>query len=145
MNETFDEFFERYRDNGLKLGDGIDHIVSWWRYKEHPCVHIVLYEELLDNFKGNILQLAQFLECPLSLEDVERVRRESSFAAMRSRGIGAYHKDILIDESVQPFFRKAIKGDWRTMLSREQRGYVDEVIQKKLHPLGLYLDLDVWA
>ena len=143
MDENFEQFFERYRDNGLKFGDSIDHIVSWWRHKEHPCVHIVFYEDLLDNFMENIRQVAKFLECPLSVEDEERVRRESCLKAMRSRGVSAYHKDI-IDESVQPFFRKAIKGEWRTMFSKEQQNYVDRDIKAKLHPLGLYLDLDVW-
>ena len=143
MNETFDEFFERYRDNGLKFGNVIDHIVSWWRYKEHRRVHIVLYEDLLDDFEGNIRQLAKFLECPLSVKDEERVHRESCLTAMRSRGARAYHKDVFIDESVQPFFRKGIKGDWRTTFSSEHQKYMDQHIKARLHPLGLYIDLNV--
>ena len=127
VDENFEQFFERYRDNGLKFGNGIDHIVSWWRYKEHPCVRIVFYEDLLDDFIENIRQVAKFLECPLSVEDEVRVRSESCLKAMRSRGVSAYQPDI-IDESVQPLFRKAIKGDWRTMFSKEQQNYVDQDI-----------------
>ena len=143
MNETFEEFFARYRDNCLQFGDVIDHIVSWWSYRDHPCVHIVFYEDLLEDFTRTIRQLAKFLGCSLSMEDEERVCRESSLEAMRSRGVSAYYKGTLVDESVQPFFRKAIKGDWRTTFSNEQKDYVDQHIKEKLHPLGLYLDLDV--
>ena len=142
MDETFEEFFERYRDNGVVFGNNTDHIADWWRYKQHPCVHIVFYEDLLDDFKGNIRQLAKFLECPLSEEDEERVYRASRLEVMKSRGITDYI-EITMDESVQPFFRKATKGDWRTMFSSAHREYVDQQIKEKLHPLGLYLDLDL--
>ena len=103
MDESFEDFFERYCDNGIQYGDVIDYIVSWWRCKEHPCIHIVFYD-LLDDFTGNIHQLAKFLECTLSVDDEERVRRECNLDAMRLRGVHAYHKGSVIDESVQPFF-----------------------------------------
>ena len=38
-----------------------------------------------------------------------------------SRSVSAYHTDI-IDDSVQPFFRKAIRGDWRTIHDNKVHG-----------------------
>ena len=143
QDETFEEFFDRYMDNGLVFGNSVDHITNWWRYKDHPCVHVVMYESLLRDPKEHIRKIATFLGYTLTNEDVDRVHMESSVEAMRTRGFHAYHKNVEMDESKQSFFRKATKGDWRTVLSQSQQDYVDKQIKEKLHPLGIYFD-DWW-
>ena len=51
-DETLEELFEKYVVNELVFSNTVYHITSWWRYKDHPCVYMVMYGSLLRILKN---------------------------------------------------------------------------------------------
>ncbi len=61
-----------------------DHVESWWqRSQQHSNVLFVHYEELKQDLPGMINKIAQFLNCPLSDDALQKVVNKASFDYMK--------------------------------------------------------------
>lgn len=61
-----------------------DHVESWWqRSQQHSNVLFVHYEELKQDLPGVINKIAQFLNCPLSDDELQKVVNKASFDYMK--------------------------------------------------------------
>lgn len=62
-----------------------EHVEGWWRWaQERPNVLSVHYEEMLEDLKGVVHRVADFLEVPtLSAEEWAEIVRKSGFAYMK--------------------------------------------------------------
>lgn len=119
-------------------GSSLDHVLSWWRYKDHPNVLILNYEDMLEDQVGTIQDVARFLGYSLPPEEVTRIQDAISISSMRTRGFKEYIIASL-DESVSPYFRKGTKGDWKSIMTNEQAGFIDHgLVRDKLNTNGFY-------
>ena len=134
---TFDEFFDKFKDKTIYLGDPIEHMIGWWKYKDHPNVHIVFYEDMLRDTANHVKAIGNFIGSPVSDETARRIKDGCSFMKMRDRDMGLYFAGEFHEGST--FFRKGVIGDWRNYMSEEQAKYVDDLVKEKCHPLGLYV------
>ena len=134
---TFDEFFEKFKDKTIHLGDPIDHMIGWWKYKDHPNVHIVFYEDMLRDTLEHIKAIGSFIDCPVSDETACRIKDGCSITKMRERDLGMYFAAEFYKEAT--FFRKGGSGDWKNHMSEEQVKFVDDLVKEKCHPLGLFI------
>ena len=139
FDESFEVFFDMFKQDALVYGNSIDYAASWWKYRDHPRVHFVKYEDILNDPTSTISAVASFLGYSLAKEELSYIKEKTSFSVMKTRGIHALfsHPDALSHHS--QFFRKGLKGDWRNMLTPEMSDYVDEVVKQRC-PEGLHFD-----
>ena len=140
FEHPFEVFFEMFKQDALMYGNSIDYAASWWKYREHPRVHFVKYEDMLKDPTSNIAEIGSFLGNSLTKEDVSRIQEKTSFSAMKAKGIGVlFSAPDGVAEDRSQFFRKGVKGDWRNTLTQEMGEYVDEILKQRC-PEGLYFD-----
>lgn len=140
LSLSFNELFERFRSKQLVFGSSIDFSQSWWKHRDHPRVHIMTYEDLVNDAPKNVRALASFLGYNLCDSDMTGLLHETSLSAMRARGISEYVPPPFNTRTTDgsAFFRKGMTGDWREYLSQEQSGYVDELVREQLNSQGFY-------
>ena len=134
---SFDEFLALYNANRFPLGDAIDFNLGWWAYKDHPNVFITRYEDMLHDTKGAVESLGEFISRPVDEATAAEIAEGCSFIRMKERAT-TYQKVEYEDKKL--FFRKGQRGDWKNHFSDEQESYIDDIIKKRCHPKGLYLD-----
>ena len=139
QNGTWEEFFERFRDDKLIYGNYFDMVLSWWAYKDDPRVEIFKYEDMLKDPEQAVCQVATFLEKDLSDELIQKIVQRTSFKTMKDNPALNYSNTPGVDISISPFMRKGKVGDWKNYFSEEQRKYVDALSKKKFEPEGLFL------
>ncbi|TNF36633.1 MAG: sulfotransferase domain-containing protein [Gammaproteobacteria bacterium] len=99
------------------LGSWSENVASWTR-KRHPALHIMRYEDMLDNPVATFSALVDFLQIAASKRQVGRAIEASSFdklQAMESRQ-GFQEKP----DNAKQFFRAGQSGQWRESLSKAQ-------------------------
>ena len=139
-NGSWDEFFERFRNNKLVHGNYFDMQLSWWAYRDDPRVKIFRYEEMLKDPEQTVRQVAAFLEKDLSDELIQKIVERTSFKSMKSNPMLNYSTSPGMNHKVSPFMRKGTIGDWKNYFNGEQREYVDMLSRNKFEPEGLVLE-----
>eukprot|EP00938_MAST-03A_sp_MAST-3A-sp1_P003678 g3678.t1 len=60
-----------------------DYNVAWYEARDEPNVHLVRFEELKEDHRGSIVDLAKFLDVELDDEQIDRIAFLSSFKEMK--------------------------------------------------------------
>ena len=142
-NGSFDDYFELFINGNVDFGSYFDNLKSWLPHLNKSNVFSTTYENLVQNPRESILDLAGFLggsdlQNHLLANDCDilnKVMEKSSFNSMQ--------KDLQRWSSARPtnhtpFIRKGKVGDWRDMLSIEQ----SERINKKMNDFFSKEDLE---
>ena len=138
----WDEYFQELKLGHLLYGNIFDHVLGWWKYRDHPNVILIRYEDLKSDPKSTIAKLAGFLDMEITEDIVEDVMKNTSFSAMKSRPANYYGSYMATAErkSGKTFFRKGEVGSWKEQLTREQEEYFNENIRQRYLPEGLHYD-----
>ena len=54
FHESFDKFFELFRQGRLVYGDYFDNVTSWWEHRDNPAVLIVHYEDMKRDLRAQV-------------------------------------------------------------------------------------------
>ena len=138
-NGSWEEFFERFRNNKIVHGNYFDMQLSWWAYRDDPRVKIFKYEDMLKDPEQAVRQVATFLEKDLSDELIQKIVQRTSFKTMKDNPALNYSNTPGVDISISPFMRKGKVGDWKNYFNEGQKKYVDALSKKKFEPEGLFL------
>ena len=57
---------------------------SWCKYRDHLHVHLVKYDDMLDNPMSNIEEIALYLGYSLTKGEASRINEKNSFSAMKA-------------------------------------------------------------
>ena len=129
-----------FKEKRLRIGDCIDHMLSWWNYRNHPRVLVVTYEDMQKDAKGNIHKVGKFLGSPsYSDDELEKIADEASFNKMKSRPIKKTFQTAFVKSS-DIFFRKGKVGSWKDLFEAEQEDYVDKRVQSEMNSVGITFD-----
>ncbi|XP_055944960.1 sulfotransferase 1C4-like isoform X2 [Argiope bruennichi] len=60
-NGSFDDFFKVFIRGETDYNDYFDHLLSWYEHKDDDNVFFITYEQLKDDTKGAVMQIADFL------------------------------------------------------------------------------------
>lgn len=58
---SFDDFFKVFIQGTTDYNDYFDHLLSWYEHKDDDNVFFITYEQLKDDTRGAVLQIADFL------------------------------------------------------------------------------------
>lgn len=88
-NGSFDDFFKMFVKGETDYNDYFDHLQSWYEHKDDDNIFFITYEQLKDDTKGAVLQIADFLGekygklLRKNSSILEKILRYSSFDFMR--------------------------------------------------------------
>ena len=140
---TFDQFFEMFREKRLIFGDWFETNLGYWNQRESLNIFLLRYEDLHKDLWGTLHKLADFLEKDLTEDQFTAIMKHVSFESMRANeNINKAHVGVM-DNSVSPYMRKGIVGDWQDHLSPEQNEYVDKLYAEKIVGTGLDVEFTI--
>ncbi|XP_068099938.1 sulfotransferase 1 family member D1-like [Hyperolius riggenbachi] len=130
----WESFLERYMEGEVAYGSWSDHVKSWWKIRQQSHVLFLFYEDMLQDPKHAIQQVADFLKQDLSHEALNEIQRKTSFQAMKENPLTNYSTfpNSIMDQSVTPFMRKGICGDWKNNFTVAQSERFDEYYRREM-------------
>ena len=133
---NFDEFFELFQNKELTYGDVFDYNLGWWKHRGDGRYLFLRYEDMKQDVKPAIRQIADLCNVTLNADQVDRIAQYCEFDSMsRSTPIKLFLEEFKVP--VGHFMRKGQVGDWETMMSPSQREYVDKLCKEQFTPVGI--------
>jgi len=99
-------WFGMFRERRLNFGDYFEHALGWWKYKDHPNILIIKYEDMKKDSCAAIRAVADFLRIPADDATIQTIAHESSFKSMKARGMSKT-SSVMVNqmETGNDFFR----------------------------------------
>uniref|UniRef100_UPI00398F602F sulfotransferase family 2, cytosolic sulfotransferase 2 n=1 Tax=Pristiophorus japonicus TaxID=55135 RepID=UPI00398F602F len=135
---TFEEFMQRFLEGNVIFGSWFDHVKSWWALKDNENVLFVSYEEMLQNMKGMVVKISEFLGKPLSDDMIEVIVNQSQFNNMRENKMSNYKlvPNEILDQTKTNVLRKGISGDWKNHFTTAQAEHFDSLYTQRMKGLN---------
>eukprot|EP00062_Callorhinchus_milii_P004402 gi/632942763/ref/XP_007886603.1/ PREDICTED: sulfotransferase family cytosolic 2B member 1-like [Callorhinchus milii] len=138
---TFDEFFQKFLEGKVMFGSWFDHVNSWWAIKDNEKIIHVSYEEMLEDMRGVLLKLSDFLGKKLSEEIIEVIVSQTKFCNMKQNKMSNYSlvPETLMNQKKSQFFRKGICSDWKNNFTVAHAERFDLVFKQRMKEMNLKL------
>ncbi|XP_041478185.1 sulfotransferase 1C4-like isoform X2 [Lytechinus variegatus] len=137
---TWDEFFEEFISDRVIYGSWFEHILYWWNLRNHHNVLFLKYEDMKQDPRKAVIQIAEFMGKSLPDDIIDRIVEASSFSFMKSNT--SANPDEVLKKSLdltkeKTFMRKGMVGDWKNYFTEDQNRRFDQLYQEKLAGSGL--------
>ncbi|KAI3454003.1 hypothetical protein Pfo_010666 [Paulownia fortunei] len=138
-----DEAFDMFCQGIHPFGPFWDHMLGYWNahLKNPQKVLFLKYEDLKEDITFHIKKIAEFLECPFSLEEekqglIEEISRLCSFENLKNLEVNktGYIAGVIRKSS---YFRKGEVGDWTNYLTPAMAERIEKLMDSKLEGSGL--------
>ncbi|KAH0626442.1 hypothetical protein JD844_001420, partial [Phrynosoma platyrhinos] len=142
--EDFGEFLEMFSAGKILFGTWFDHVKSWLAYKDQKNFFLLTYDELLKDLPGSVRRICKFLGKDLDASAVDSVVENASFESMKGNKMVNYSlvPNNVMNQSVSPFLRKGISGDWRSHFTSEQAALFQRLYQEKMKDVEIKFPWD---
>ncbi|KAL7106059.1 hypothetical protein ACP275_07G087300 [Erythranthe tilingii] len=137
-----DEAFDMFCGGIHIMGSFWDHVLGFWdAHLDNPRkVLFVKYEDLIEDVGFNVKKIAEFLECPFSLEEEEHGVVEEITKLCRLENLKLeVNKNGHVYGTVKKnsYFRMGETGDWINYLTPTMAERMDKLIETKFKGSGL--------
>lgn len=140
---VLEAMFESFCSGVSFYGPFWDQVLSYWRGSLEDPNHVLFmrYEEMKEDPYAQLKRLAEFLGCPISVEEelsgiVEEILELCSLRNLSSLEINKIGKTSNgVDYKF--FFRKGEVGDGKNYLTSEMDSKIDKIVEEKLVGTGL--------
>jgi len=112
------------------------HVESWLDQVEVP-VHLVRYEDMIDDAAECFRKAMEFIGYPITNEAADRSAKLASFSSLQAQEQEKGFAERVSKDS--PFFREGRAGGWQTILSKEQTERIEQAHFKVMDRLGYRL------
>ncbi|XP_076823990.1 sulfotransferase ssu-1-like [Clavelina lepadiformis] len=128
----FVSYFQLFVEGKTDFGSYFDHVTAALSHRDDANVLFILYEDMLADTRSAVLKVARFLGQDyleqVQDEDVMKsILEQSSFAAMFKSKEQFSHTTR---DDVCAVIRKGIVGDWKSLMTQQQAGIIDEMTRK---------------
>lgn len=143
LDGEFEEFFECFIAGEVDFGDYFDNLISWYKRKDDENVLFITYESMKADSYRSIMAIADFLDVESfkNKKIIDSIIKYSSFEAMQKNQT---RWASLRSDTVEPFIRKGIVGDWVNYFTPKQTRLLLEKFFYKTKGTGidnLWLDV----
>ena len=128
-NGTFDQFVELFMQGKLEYGSYFEHLRSAWKYRNHPNMKFVWYEDMKKDTIKEVTEMAKFVNHSLLGEKIAELVEHLKFDNMKERATALMGGNNNI---MTKFFRKGAVGDWKNYFEGDKLTLWDEWIAKNL-------------
>ncbi|XP_040295480.1 sulfotransferase family cytosolic 1B member 1-like [Bufo bufo] len=131
---TWEEYLEKFIQGNMGFGPWGAHVKEFWALRQERNILYVFYEDMLEDPKREIQKVIKFLGKDLSDDVLEKICLQTSFKAMKENPTTNYTAipSTIMDQTVSPFMRKGICGDWKNHFTVSQSERFDEYYQKEM-------------
>ncbi|KAG5866098.1 hypothetical protein JTB14_015931 [Gonioctena quinquepunctata] len=148
FNVEFETFCELFLNDAVAYGGIFNHYLEFWNRRHETNMLILKYEGMKANPKETVRKIADFLEKPLTDEEVESVTEFLSFQKMRRNKacnaevlLGAKKGEDYFEKSGVHFIRKGEVGDWKNHMSGGMSARFDRWINENTKGTDLHFDV----
>ncbi|CAG9821979.1 unnamed protein product, partial [Phaedon cochleariae] len=140
---NFENFCRLFIAGKLPFAPYWNHILPFWERRDQPNILFLKYEELIHDLPSVIRNVANFLDRPLSCEQVEVLSSHLSFASMKNNP--AVNYEMVVDlnrkfnliECEGSFMRSGKVGDYKAKMAPEIIETFNEWTAKNLNGSSL--------
>uniref|UniRef100_A0ABM5GSI6 Sulfotransferase n=1 Tax=Pogona vitticeps TaxID=103695 RepID=A0ABM5GSI6_9SAUR len=135
----WNHFLEDFIAGKCIYGSWSDHVSGWWKAKDrHPILYL-FYEDMKEEPAREIRKVAEFLGLELSESVLNQIVLHTEFCSMKVNPMTNYTTlpPSILDQSVSPYLRKGIVGDWKEYFTVAQSEKLDDICAQKLGSSGL--------
>ncbi|XP_063791389.1 sulfotransferase 1C1-like [Pseudophryne corroboree] len=127
--ETWEDYFSAFLTGKVLWGSWFDHVIGWWKAKDQHQVLYIFYEDITENPRREIQRVMRFMGKEVLGEVLEKIYHHTTFQAMKENPMANYSTipSFVMDQSISPFMRKGIVGDWRNHFTVAQ----DETFERE--------------
>ncbi|KAF3613183.1 putative cytosolic sulfotransferase 12-like [Capsicum annuum] len=141
---SIEEMFDFFCNGVNPYGPFWNHVSDYWKQSiEKPNkVLFLMYEEIKAQPTLQLKRLAEFVECPFSVEEeksgmLDEILRMSSFENLSNLKVNTNGKSSLSGAPNRIFFRKGEVGDWKNYFTIKMNEKLNHVIEQKFQGSGL--------
>ncbi|XP_068899486.1 luciferin sulfotransferase-like [Tenebrio molitor] len=131
----FSEFCELFLAGKVPYSPYWNHVMSYWQMRHNPNILFLRYEEMKSDLGGVIRRVSQFLEKPMTDEQIEVLIHHLTFETMTKNpavNYTALHEPLRKVRPEGRFIRKGRIGDHKTIMSLDMQKKFDEWIESSL-------------
>ncbi|CAN9509205.1 unnamed protein product [Ophioblennius macclurei] len=140
MNQTqpepgpFDGYIHKFMRGDLAWGSWYDHVKGYWEAREERNILYLFYEDMKENPRREVVRIMKYLDLSVSEEVIDRIVELTSFKNMKENPMANYSciPKPVFDQSISPFMRKGVVGDWKNHFSDEQSKMFDDDYEKQM-------------
>ncbi|KAG5570877.1 hypothetical protein H5410_060643 [Solanum commersonii] len=143
VTNSIEEMFDLFCEGASLCGPFWNHVLDYWKQSiENPKkVIFLMYEEITKKPKIELKRLAEFLECPFSIEEgnsgvVDEILKMCSFENLSNLKVNTNGK-FSTGEEYKLFFRRGEIGDWKNYFTIEMSDKLNHIIEEKFQGSGL--------
>ena len=122
-------------NDGFPFGSSSYMTKSYWEFRKLPNILFLHYADLTRNLDAEMRRLSAFLGIPVNEEIWPQLVQAGSFSVMKSEADavapGAHHGEWANNTN---FFRMARMGQWREILSAENRSLYEQTWSQRIDP-----------
>ena len=126
---TFDQFVELFMQGKLEYGSYFNHLKSAWKFRTHPNMKFVWYEDMKKDSIKKITEITEFVNHVLSEEKIKELDEHVKFTNMKERAAAQFGGN---DSKMAKFYRKGAVGDWKNYFKDDKLKVWDEWIAKNV-------------
>ncbi|XP_029440623.1 sulfotransferase family cytosolic 2B member 1-like [Rhinatrema bivittatum] len=122
-DEDLDQLLSKFLRGKVIYGSWFDHIKGWLEVKDHLNLLLLSYEELLQDLRGSVVRICDFLGRQLDEAAIDSVVENATFKTMKDNKMANYSlvpKEFM-DVQKSAFLRKGISGDWKNHFTPSMR------------------------
>lgn len=123
-----------WENEGFPYWSMFHHHATWWNYRHLPNILFIHYNDLLDDIRGQIKRVADFLDIPIDASNWPRILKNVSFKDMREnaeRIMGKYQAGW--SHGANTFFNKGTNGHWRNIFGASDLALYDAAINRSMN------------
>ena len=127
------EFFRQwFEQDGAPFWSYWENVRSWWNVRELPNVKLVHFNDLKNDLKGSIKDIAKFLDIDVTSESLKKITEHCTFDYMKVHAeqvvpLGG----MLWEGGAKTFINKGTNGRWKDALTTaETRAYEARAVKE---------------
>ncbi|XP_074475298.1 sulfotransferase 1C1-like [Sebastes fasciatus] len=131
-------YMPKFMRGELALGSWYDHVKGYWLEREKKNILYLFYEDMKENPRREVERIMRYLDLSVSDEVISRIVELTSFKNMKENPMTNYSFiPEIFDQTISPFMRKGIVGDWRNHFTPEQLKTFDEDYEKQMKDVNI--------
>ncbi|KAJ1078194.1 hypothetical protein K5549_016765, partial [Capra hircus] len=131
---TWDQYFETFISGKVAWGSWFKHVRGWWELRNNVRMLFLFYEDIKRDPKQEIQKVMKFMEKNLDGAVLDTIVQETTFEKMKANPMTnrSTAPKTILDQSISPFMRKGIVGDWKNHFTVAQNERFDEIYRQKM-------------